>query len=83
MLGAHAGKGWNKWLGIVVLGKGTEITPAEADAIRSIYLAHRERGGGPRVIPHNAVSNKSCPGPAVTAWLKNAFPEDFPGGVAA
>jgi hypothetical protein len=64
--GAHA-KGYNRWLGVCVLGRGTDITPAEQAAIESL-------AEGRPVIPHNAVSRKSCPGPAVTAWLAERFP---------
>lgn len=64
--GAHA-KGYNRWLGVCVLGRGTDITPAEQAAIESL-------AEGRPVIPHNAVSRKSCPGPAVTAWVRERWP---------
>jgi hypothetical protein len=78
--GAHA-KGHNRWLGVVVLGKGTDITDDEQAAIGALVAEHVVRGGGPLVIPHNAVSRKSCPGPAVTQWLLDRFPQvtDGPG----
>jgi len=75
VLGAHA-KGHNRLLGVVVLGKGTEITPAEERAIEAIHAALLAGGGGAVVMPHNAVSRKSCPGPAVTAWMRQRWPED-------
>jgi hypothetical protein len=81
--GAHAGtgKGHNRWLGVVLFGRGTDITEDEQVAIQSLYAEHLARGGGPLVIPHNAVSRKSCPGPAVTQWLLDRFPQvtDGPG----
>ena len=73
VLGAHA-KHHNRWLGVVVLGKGVELLPDEELAIEAICLAHRARGGGALVIPHNAISRKSCPGPAVTAWVEQRWP---------
>lgn len=70
--GAHA-RGHNRWVGVVVLGRGVSMTDDERAAIEAVVAEHRARGGGPRVIPHNAISSKSCPGPAVTAWLSERY----------
>lgn len=74
VLGAHA-KGRNRWLGVVFLGKGLELTDAEQAAFRSLRAEHLQRGGGELVLPHNAFSRKACPGPAVTAWVLEQFGE--------
>ncbi len=68
VIGAHARK-HNRWVGVVVLGRGVSMTADEQHGIEAVIAAHLARGGGHRVIPHNAVSSKSCPGPDVTAWL--------------
>jgi hypothetical protein len=68
VIGAHA-KGHNRWVGVVVLGRGVSMTADEQHGLEAVIAAHLARGGGHHVLPHNAVSSKSCPGPAVTAWL--------------
>jgi hypothetical protein len=67
--GAHA-KGHNRWLGVCVLGRGLEMTAAEQTAIADVAALV-----GGAVLPHNAISRKSCPGPAVTAWVRERWPE--------
>lgn len=71
--GAHA-RGYNRWLGVAVLGDGEVITPAERIALLEVIDAHVARGGQNLVIPHNAVSRKRCPGPAVTRWIYERWP---------
>jgi len=72
--GAHA-KGYNRWIGIVVQGKGLEMTAEEKAAIVALHAIHIARGGGEVVLPHNAVSRKACPGPVVTQWVLDTFPQ--------
>lgn len=79
--GAHA-VGYNRWLGVVLFGKGGEMAAAEKVGILTLLDEALQRGHGQLVIPHNAVSKKSCPGPAPTAWIRQQWPEN-PGGVAA
>lgn len=66
--GAHA-KGHNRWLGVVVLGRGEDMTAEEKAGLEAVFAAHLARGGGAQILPHNAISPKACPGPAVTSWL--------------
>lgn len=77
IVGAHAasGDGYNRWLGVVVLGRGVSMTPDEQHGLEAVVAEHLARGGGAQVIPHNAVSSKACPGPVVTAWLAERYPE--------
>jgi hypothetical protein len=77
VLGAHA-KGHNACLGIVVLGRGTELSDPEAAALVALVDEHLARGGGRSILPHSALSRRRCPGPVVTAWLD----ERYPGGLA-
>lgn len=60
--GAHA-KGRNAWLGVALLGRGLDMTDAEKAAVL-------ELAAGLPIIPHNAISKKSCPGPVPTAWVR-------------
>lgn len=71
--GAHA-KGHNRWLGVVLFGKGIELTPEEELGLETVYSYHLAKGGGSPVLPHNAFSRKSCPGPAPTAWVLQRWP---------
>jgi hypothetical protein len=73
--GAHAGKGkgFNRWIGVVLLGRGEDMTSAEQDSILALHEMLIERGGGADVLPHNAVSTKRCPGRVPTQWVLDTF----------
>lgn len=74
VLGAHAGRGYNKHLGVVVFGHGVDITDEERSSIQALVAEHVARGGLEVVLPHNAIARKRCPGPAVTAWVRERWP---------
>lgn len=78
--GAHA-RHHNAWLGVTVLGKGVDITAGEQDTLRWLHRDLCDRNGKPApILPHNAFSNKSCPGPVVSEWLADTFPRGFEDG---
>src|SRR5262249_48824442 len=67
--GAHT-QGHNHCLGIVVQGKGLELTLEEQVAIDWLIAEHARRHGRGFVVGHRVFSpHKSCPGPAVLAYL--------------
>lgn len=75
--GAHAAK-YNRWLGVVLFGVGEEMSEGEKAGINTVHAELVVRGGGSAVIPHNAISRKRCPGPAVTAWIDERFGRQAP-----
>lgn len=72
-LGAHA-KDHNRCIGVVVQGKGVDLTEYERATIDWIIAEHDRRHGRGFVVGHRFFSpRKSCPGPAVLAYLAERY----------
>ncbi|MCA9708101.1 MAG: N-acetylmuramoyl-L-alanine amidase, partial [Myxococcales bacterium] len=77
-VGAHT-KDRNRCLGVVVQGKGIELTDHERLTIDWIIAEHDRRHGRGFVVGHRFFSpHKSCPGPAVLAYLGERYGDRTP-----
>jgi N-acetyl-anhydromuramyl-L-alanine amidase AmpD len=66
--GAHA-SGHNKnSIGICLIGTD-EFTPQQWGALKSLITKLQAKYGDPKVIGHNEISEKDCPGFDVQDWL--------------
>ncbi|MCC7013677.1 MAG: N-acetylmuramoyl-L-alanine amidase [Planctomycetes bacterium] len=74
--GAHAGGNNNQQnIGICMLGNLLKRSPTPA-ALKSLQLLLKDLRGkyripAERVAPHNEYGSTQCPGPSLTAWIKN------------
>lgn len=60
-----------RWYTVLWLGGGTEHpTPAAYATLAALVRHLRDAGAGTRVIPHNDIRRKPCPGPELTAWCR-------------
>ena len=81
VLGAHAAKGHNKKLGIVLFGKGQDMTAGEQAGVEWLAAELARRLGKPvRIIGHRDISKKGkkCPGPVPYAWLSQRAEQPAP-----
>lgn len=69
-MGSHA-KGYNKnSIGICLIGTD-EFTDDQLDSLYRLILSLKDKYPQARVIGHNQISSKSCPGFDVQKWLKD------------
>lgn len=78
-VGAHAPDHNSSGIGVCMIGRNGDATPAALRSIRAVYdEAVRRKGGGLKKLGHRDVYSTSCPGDELYAWVRAGMPA--PGG---
>lgn len=78
VVGAHAPDHNSSGIGVCMIGRDGDATPAAKKAIRWLYdEACRRKGGKLKMLGHRDVYATSCPGNELYAWVRAGMPADI------
>lgn len=76
-VGAHAPGHNSSGIGVCMIGRDGDATPAALRSIRWVYdEAHRRAGRSLKKLGHRDVYSTDCPGDQLYAWVRAGMPAD-------